>query len=390
MTLGPLEGFVVGITADRRWQEQAELLTRRGASVVHYPTITTLYLASDDDLRRVTVELIDEPPDYLVVTTGIGIRAWLETAAAWGLGDPLFTALAGARIVARGPKAAAAVAAGGLEVWARSATEQMDNVLTLLLDETLAGSRVAIQEYGVRIPELRDELMGVGAQVVEVPVYRWRRPEDDGAALRVVEAATQGQLDAVTFTSAPAVHNLFAMAADQGVADELRAAFDGGLVAACVGPVCAAGARQQGVRDPLVPPAGRLGLLVRALSDHFDARRRTFGVGDVELVVQGSVVVANGSREELSPRERAVFELLADAPGTVVSRSHLLASVWGSAGTDPHVLEVTVGRLRRRLGAAAAVIEAVAGRGYRLGLDQPIRPGGGRSASWVGRGACPS
>jgi len=160
MPLRPLEGFVVGVTADRRWEEQAELLTRRGASVVHCPTITTLYLASDDDLRRATLALVETPPDYLVVTTGIGIRAWLETALAWGVGDALVDALSGTRIVARGPKAAAAVQAGGLDVWERSATEQMDNVLALLLAEPLAGKRVAIQEYGMKSPELTGALAG--------------------------------------------------------------------------------------------------------------------------------------------------------------------------------------------------------------------------------------
>ena len=366
MPLRPLEGFVVGVTADRRSEEQAELLARRGASVMHCPTITTLYLASDDDLRRATMAVVDRPPDYVVVTTGIGIRAWLETAAAWGIGDRLFDALVPARIVARGPKAAAAVQAGGLEVWERSATEQMDNVLALLLAEPLAGKRVAIQEYGMKSPELSGVLAGVGAEVLEVPVYRWRRPDDDGPALRLVEAATCGRMDAVTFTSAPAVHNLFDIARDHGAADDLLTAFNGGVTAACVGPVCAGGARREGVRQPLVPGVGRLGLLIRALSDHFEGRRRTFVLDGTELVVQGSAVLAGGSQEELTPRERAVFDLLAASPGAVVARQKLLASVWGSADTDPHVLEVTVGRLRRRLGPCGAAVEAVSGRGYRI------------------------
>ena len=58
---GATRGFVVGITADRRWEEQAELLRRRGATVVHGPCMDTLYLADDDDLRRATVDVIEQP-----------------------------------------------------------------------------------------------------------------------------------------------------------------------------------------------------------------------------------------------------------------------------------------------------------------------------------------
>ena len=47
VTLQPLEGYTIGVTADRRASEQAELLRRRGARVIDGPTIATTYLASD-------------------------------------------------------------------------------------------------------------------------------------------------------------------------------------------------------------------------------------------------------------------------------------------------------------------------------------------------------
>lgn len=367
MSLRPLEGFVVGVTADRRSTEQAELLERRGASVVHGPTIRTLYLASDEDLRRATDAVIDRPPDYLVASTGIGIRAWFETAAAWGLSEPLLAGLGRAKAVARGPKAGAALQAAGLTVWARSPTEQMPGLVEIMAGEELEGRRVVIQEDGVPRPELEAVLAGLGASVLRVPVYRWRLPEDPTLALRLVEAAVDGSVDAITFTSAPAVHNLFAIAAAAGVAEELRRACNNGVVATCIGPVCAEGALAEGIVAPIAPDVGRLGLMVRVLSNHLQGHRRTFARDDGEVVVQGSLVVAGEARATLTPKERLVFEALAAAPpGAVVSRAALLEQCWGSAATDPHVLEVTVGRLRRRLGSFGAAITAVPGRGYRL------------------------
>jgi len=366
MSLLPLDGFVIGITADRRWEEQAELLGRRGASVMHGPTMTTLYLASDDDLRQATLAVLDNPPDYLVATTGIGIRAWLETASAWGLGDRLLAALADTLVIARGPKAAAAAQAGGLKVWAKSATERMDALVELLLSEPLSGRVVAVQEYGMPNPDLRVALTEAGAGVVEVPVYRWLLPDETGPAQRLVEAALERRVDAITFTSAPAVHNLFAIAAGMGADDDLRRVCNEGVVAACVGPVCAGGAREEGIEAPLVPSIGRLGLLVRILSEHFENQRRTYCVDGAELIVQGAAIEVSGERAELTPKERSVFESLVNATGAVVSRGSLLSSVWGSADADPHVLDATIGRLRRRLGPCGAAIETTPGRGYRL------------------------
>lgn len=371
MALRPLDGFVVGITADRRWEEQAELLARRGATVVHGPTITTLYLASDEKLRQATLALIDDPPDYLVATTGIGVRAWLDAAATWGLGETLVGALSGARIVARGPKASAALQIGGLSVWQRSPTEQMEALIGLLLAEPLAGKRVAVQEYGMDSPHVAETLEAAGATVISVPVYRWRVPEDPSLARRLVQAACQGQIDAITFTSAPAVHNLFAIADDQSDGDELRAALNGSVTAACVGPVCADGAREEGIENPLAPEVGRLGLLVRALGEHLSQRSRQFCFEGHDLVVQGGAIQLDGEVDQLTPQDRAIFELLIRKPGAVVGRDTFLTRVWGCSTTDPHLLEVAVGRLRRRLGPAGGALQAVAGRGYRLAPDDP-------------------
>ena len=367
MTLLPLQGFTVGITADRRSNEQAELLKRRGATVRHGPTIATHYLASDAALREATLEVIRRRPDYVVATTGIGVRAWFEAAQSWGLGAELLAALEPARAVARGPKAAAAL---------QVASERVDEVIELLTAQPLAGALVAFQQYGDRNECAVDALRSEGAEVIEVPVYRWRLPEEEQPALRLTEAACAGQLDAVTFTSAPAAVNLMTIAERHGHAEDLRAAFnERGIVAACVGPVCAEGAQATGISNIVAPPVGRLGLLVRSLSDELLQRRRELRHPGGHLVVQGRAVLVDDSVVQLSPREHAVLTRLLRRVGAVVPKDALLRQGWPGAAVDAHAVETTVARLRRRLGPAGEALCAVPGRGYRLAVDEiPAQP----------------
>lgn len=363
--LDVLQGFVVGITADRRWTEQAELLQRRGASVVHGPTIKTAYLANDDSLRAATYAVLDSRPDYVVATTGIGVRAWFEAAQVWGLADRLADALAETRVIARGPKAAAAAHAAGLPVWDSPASERLDDVLARLQAESLARRTVAFQHYGERNGEAVEILRNRGAAVIEVPIYRWQRPDDDSPALRLVDAACDGRVDAITFTSAPAVRNLMALARDHGRDTALVDAFNGrGVVAACIGPVCASGARQAGIEAPVAPEHGRLGLLVRALTDALQPRQQQLVMAGEPVVVQGRAVAVDGRPVDLSYRERAVLEALLHRRGAVVARAAILRSLGDDAGV--HALEATIGRLRRRLGPAGRAIRTVRGRGYLL------------------------
>lgn len=255
------------MTADRRAHEQARLFVARGAEVVHGPTMVTVDLTADVALRRATDELIEAPPDLLVATTGIGMRMWLSAAAEWGLDDPLRVALGSARIVARGAKAASALKGAGLPVWWRAPEERMDQVVDHLAGADLGASRVAIQLFEPGGHGSTRALTALAAEVVEVPVYRWRLPDDLGPALALVERALDGTLDAVTFTSQPAVRHLFRIAEGVGAADDLREVFAGGLVAACVGPVCAEAAVEEGIEAPVWPEPNRLPMMVRQVTE---------------------------------------------------------------------------------------------------------------------------
>ncbi|MGH9181057.1 MAG: uroporphyrinogen-III synthase [Acidimicrobiales bacterium] len=262
-----LAGRRIGVTADRRGKEQADLFLRRGAEVVHGPTMRTIDLSASDELRQVTTQLVDSPPDILVVTTGMGMRMWLEAAAGWGLERGLLAGLADARVVARGAKAAAAIVRAGLVVSWQAPRETVREIVEHL-EATVAGARVAVQLFDPDDIAATVRLRAAGADVIGMPVYRWALPDDPGPALALVEDAVAGRLDAVTFTSQPAVRQLFRLAAGAGQEDELRVALNSTVAASCVGPVCAEAARDEGIEEPLWPEPPRLVAMVRQLTDH--------------------------------------------------------------------------------------------------------------------------
>jgi uroporphyrinogen-III synthase len=262
VTLG-LEGFTVGVTADRRGDDQAVLLGRLGVEVVRGPVLRTELDPVDDDLRAATDRIIADPPDVLVANTGFGIRSWWARAAVWGIQDELTAALAETRLVARGPKAAGALRSLGLPVWWRSPTEQLDSVADHLIEGGVAGADVALQLHGDDNQTLSRRLGAAGASVREVPVYRWALPSDDRAALALIRRCCEGSVDAVTFTAGPAVRQFLDLAEAEGLAEPLLAALNGPMIVVCVGPVCAGVAHEEGIVAPVVPEHWRLGAMVK-------------------------------------------------------------------------------------------------------------------------------
>jgi len=362
----PLAGFVVAVTADRRADEQAELLLRRGAEVLHTPTIRTLPLVDDDALRDTISELVARPPDVTVLLTGIGTRGLIGAAEGIGLGEQLLGALRRSSTVARGPKATGAALAAGLEVVWRAPGERASEIAEHLSAVAAGGARIAVQRDGDERPLLADALSAAGADVVDVPVYRWVLPEDDAPARRLLSALRERSVDAVTFTSSPAVRNLRTVAERTGHEVDLVDAFRDDVIAACVGPVCAETAAGIGIANSVTPARARLGSMVLALTRAFDDRRIGARIAGIEVLVQGRVVVVGGAAERLTDRERAVLQILVEARGAVVTKRELLRGAWRHEDVDEHAVEMAVARLRRRLGRAGAAIETVPRRGYRL------------------------
>lgn len=372
MTLGSLSGFTIAVTADRRSDEQASLIARRGGEVVHGPVIKTLPLGDEGGTRAATEALITQPPDVVVLSTALGVRSWFSAAAGMGLEEELFEALAPAEVVARGRKAVGAIVSTGLTEAVPSSSPTYAAIVEAFTHRTPVHAsgralRVAVQLDGEDSAGLHEQLADLGFDVVPVPVYRWSLPDDLAPAERVVGAVADGRVDAVTFTSAHAVTNFATIASSLGVADRVRAACGPGRVAVvCVGPVTAARAARLGLGGRIEPAQPRLGAMVARMAAVFDGRALELSLDEVPIRLQGNLVrVGDGEPVALSERERSVLEVLSERQGAVISKQALLQRVWQDE-SDEHAVEVTVGRLRRRLGPAGASIETVMRRGYRL------------------------
>ena len=363
-SLGPLAGFTVAVTAERRRDEMAALFQRRGARVVVAPVITIVPLLDDQALHAATEACVGLAPDIVIATTGIGFRGWLEAADGWGIGEALRQGLDRARLVSRGAKPCGAIRAAGLsENWS-APTESCEEILHRLLEQGIAGRRIAVQLHGGPQDDFTGALRAAGAAVVEVPVYRWTLPGDLAPVRRLVDLLVTGEVDAVTFTSAPAVKALLEIAGDE--APRVLEQFGAGTLAACVGPVTAGPLADAGVPH-VMPERSRLGALVKTVTDELPKRAARLSVAGTTLEVRGHAVLIDGRLHTLAPASMAILATLAARPGTVVPRAQLAASL--PRGDDGHAVDMAVARLRAALGSGRH-IETVIKRGYRLRVDE--------------------
>lgn len=364
----PLAGYRIGVTAARKAAEQRALIERRGAQVEWAPALSVDSARIDAEALRVATEqVLAAPVDVFLATTGIGITGWFDAARTWGMLDPLLDTLSRAEILARGPKSVGALRRAGLrELWSPE-SERFDDVLAHLRGRDLEGQRIVIQEHGQSLSNAAHALRRQGATVDVVTVYRVEGAGDPAPIFHLVDLVAERKVDAVTFTSAPAVAAMMDVAAAAGRRDEVVAALQADVVAACVGPVTAAAFEVWGV--PAIWPArSRTAAMVTLLETELPVRRagQALDVAGHVLLLHGETVYLDGVPVPLSPAPTAVLRTLAVNPGHVVARRDLLANLPSGQATSEHAVEMAVARLRSALGTP--LVQTVVKRGYRLAV----------------------
>jgi uroporphyrinogen-III synthase len=358
-----LAGRSVLITGERRSGELASALQRRGATTSIVPALSMIPGHDDDALMSATGALTAKPPDIVVITTGIGLRGWIEAADAHGRADPLLAVLHAARIVARGPKALGAIQAAGLSADWVAESETSAEIIELLLAEGVAGLRVAVQHHGAGADGIDTALLAGGADVVSLVVYRWGPPPDAAAVSASTGAAAEGDVDVVVFTSAPAAHAWLEAAADAGSLAGIRdRCAAGDLLPTAVGPITAAPLRAIGI-EPLLPERARLGALVRALVARFADDGNEVDTVAGRLQLRPRAAMLDGATLTLTPSSLSVLRVLVEAAGQVVPRERVLQALPGCS-LDPHAAEVAIARLRES--TDRQLIRTIFKRGYRL------------------------
>jgi two-component system OmpR family response regulator len=97
-------------------------------------------------------------------------------------------------------------------------------------------------------------------------------------------------------------------------------------------------------------------------------------VGDLRIDPPARRAWRGSTELQLTAREFSVLEFLVRRAGQVLSKADILAGVWADDFEgDPNIVEVYVGRLRRKIDGPdrRRTIETVRGAGYRMSADAP-------------------
>ena len=262
-----LGGKIIAITEARRAAELASLITKRGGVPYSAPAVREIPRRDLAPALDVLARMCRGEVSMIIFLTGVGTRAFLALAGEKGKRDALLTALEKMVVAARGPKPAAALRDAGVRLDLAPKEPTSEGLLRALAERDLGGKLVAVQLYGEDNPVLVEGLRARGATVLDIPLYEWALPEDQGPLIRLVRDLLDGRIDVLAFTSSPQITHLFAVAEQLGLRAELAGALRDKAVVAVIGPVCRATLAEQGIVPRIQPDKGTMGALVHAIAE---------------------------------------------------------------------------------------------------------------------------
>lgn len=271
---GSLQGYRIVALESRRAAELEQLLARHGACVITAPALREVPIAENAAAVEFVSRLERGALDVVILLTGVGTRALVDAVRPRCPTERLVGLLRGVKIVARGPKPAAALRAIDLVPDVRVPEPNTWRELLDTLDRELPvrGLRVAVQEYGKANPALLDGLAERGADVLRVPVYRWALPHDLAPLRSAIARLTARDADVVVFTTAVQLEHLLRVAAESpDGANAVRAALRDDVVVASIGPSVAEALAEAGLPVDLTPAHPKLGWLANAIAEQAPA-----------------------------------------------------------------------------------------------------------------------
>lgn len=253
--------------------ELAELVRRLGGTPVVAPSVREV--PHSLETAQFVDTLVSGRFAVVILLTGAATAAILREAERGGRLREALDALQRATLVCRGPKPTAVARRYGLEVdvipqrpyTTKELLEAMD-----LAGIAVAGREVALAHYGERNALFSEALRARGARLAEVCPYEWALPEDI-EPLRAFVRDLARSVDAVAFTSQIQVRNLFAVAAELGLSEQVARVLNADVIVAAVGPVCAEALKEAGVTPDVQPADPKMGPLITALADYIELTR---------------------------------------------------------------------------------------------------------------------
>jgi len=250
-------------------------------------------------IHHFITEVLERQIDLILVMTGPGIQAIMDESKKINR-EQFLESLRQIPIIARSGKPQQVLSKHGIsENVTLPAHETVEACFELAIAHNVNAKRVAVIWHGASSGEQVIKLRTAGAQVLEISTYQYSDEFDKNGTdlleslgykyvepntrriFELIDDLVKGDVDAVTFTSPPAVDNLFDIAIGHDHEEDLRKALNNVVIVA-IGPTTKQTIEKHGVHVKVVPETYKMGPMITALVRYVEQSNLTSNADSIK------------------------------------------------------------------------------------------------------------
>lgn len=265
-----LKGKVIAITRpEKQAKELANQVHKLGGKPYIVPTIEIKAIQNTQEITSFCDRILHEKMDFTIFMSVNGVSILIKHSEKIGIKANFIERLNDSTIIAVGPKTGGELEKHGINVNLIPEKYSSRGIVKSLKKTKLNQKKIAIPRTKKPSKYLKQELEKMGAEVFEQPIYTGAPPSDHSKILRFIKHLLEGDIDVVTFTSSSTARNLFKIADEHSITEDLRNGLRKTLTVA-IGPVTEQTLIDLGVRGCLVPERYTIDAMMMTLVEHLD------------------------------------------------------------------------------------------------------------------------
>lgn len=281
-----LRGITVAITSSRRASELASIVQKLGGVPYIAPTIgitSNVTLTSECDKFIETVN--HKKMHFFIFMTGVAVFKLFQNVEKSHQLDNVIEKLRDTVVIARSNKPATELRKFGISTNFVPVMNTLEGVFDLLRKFDVKNKNIGILWHGDFSVSFRGKLESLGSKVFEFSSYSYSLSLEEKNAImlkemgynyvapaedkikELLEDIVRGAIDAITFTSPPAVNELFEFAKRNNKIDSLKHRLNHNLLVVSVGPSTSKMLEKFQIKVDVMPSTYRMGAMVKELAD---------------------------------------------------------------------------------------------------------------------------
>ena len=281
-----LHGIVVAITSSRRAFELASIVRKFGGIPYVAPTIgikNNISLTSE--CNRFTDTIGHEKMHFFICMTGVAVfNLFRKIKNSHQLGN-VIEKLSDTVVIARSNKPATELRKFGISTDFVPDMNTIEGVFDLIRKFDLKKKNIGILWHGDFSVSFKEKLDSLGAKVFDFSSYSYslsveeKNPSilkemgydyvapTDEKIRKLIEDIMEGNIDVITFTSPPAVNELFEFAKRNNKIDLLKDRLNHNVLVVSVGPSTSKMIEKFQIKVDVIPSTYHMGAMVKELAD---------------------------------------------------------------------------------------------------------------------------